>query len=377
MPRFVPCLLLALLAGCADEPAPPPGDGADAGLRAGLGGDPAAGFARAVEPREFEFPADHGPHPAFRNEWWYITGNVEDPAGRRYGFQVTFFRIALAPDPPATKGESAWATSQIWMAHLALTDAHAGRYHHAERFARDGDIGLAGARSAPLAVWLEDWRLERAGDGTWRLGADAGDFALDLAFTPRKPPVLHGDGGLSRKGAGRGNASYYYSQPRLATTGTVRVDGERRRVAGRAWLDREWSTSALGDEQVGWDWFALQLDDGTDVMIYEMRRRDGVRSRFSYAAVIRPDGRIERLGPEAFHIAVTDEWTSPRGGTYPAAWRVELDPLAAPLELTPALADQEFSGSVRYWEGAVDIRRDGESVGRGYVELSGYAEPDD
>lgn len=366
-------LLLGLaggLGGCGAEPPPTPQPSARDNLRGELGGDARPGFARADAPRRFAFPADHGPHPGFRSEWWYLTGNAEDAAGRRHGFQVTFFRIGLAPGEAQRR--SAWATHEVWMAHLALTDAAAGAYRHAERFARGGALGLAGAQPDGARIWLEDWVLSRTPDGIWALRAEAGDFALDLRFTPDKAPVLHGEGGRSPKGPEPGNASYYYSIPRLATRGTLRIGDDTRAVRGSAWLDREWSTSALGDAHEGWDWFALQLDDGTDVMVYEIRRFDRARSAYAYAAVMRADGAVTRLGPDEFEIHVEGEWTSPRGGTYPARWRLALAPLGA-LEVVPILADQEFRGTVRYWEGAVDVRREGRRAGRGYVELAGYA----
>lgn len=361
-------ICVATLTGCSpagEEPAAPATDT----LRTELGGPAHPDFARASGRRDFEFPRDHGPHPAYRNEWWYITGNVEDTGGARLGFHVTFFRIALTPG--AEERDSAWASRQVWMAHLALTDVDNARHLQAERFARGGDIGLAGAGGEPLRVWLEDWQLRRE-DGDWLLDARADGFALKLRLQPRKPPVLHGDEGLSRKSAEPGNASWYYSKTRLATTGRIRIDDDVRAVDGSAWLDREWSTSVLGEDQVGWDWFALQLDDGTDLMIYAMRRADGRRSPYSYAAMIDAGGAVTRLAPAGFRVDVTDEWISPRGGTYPARWEIDADPLDRRIEVVPVMADQEFIGTVRYWEGAVDVLADGEPVGRGYVELTGY-----
>ena len=361
---------LAVLA-CGPDTATEPDSPGNETMRSELGGPADAGFARAEEVREFDFPADHGPHPAFRNEWWYLVGNLEDEQGRRHGFQVTFFRIGLAPGEETRA--SAWASNQMWMAHLALTDVEAETHYQSERFARDGDIGLAGAEADGRRIWLEDWALERTSEGDWHLTATTEDFALNLSFDPERVPMLHGEQGLSQKSAEPGNASYYYSKPRLATHGEIRISDDTRPVSGRSWLDREWSTSVLGDEQEGWDWFALQLDDGTDVMIYEMRRFDGERSPYAYAAVMPPDGEVRRLGPDEFEIDVLDHWTSPRGDTYPARWRLRIAGLDGPLEVVPVLADQEFTGTVRYWEGAADVLRDGASAGRGYVELAGYA----
>ncbi|MDX1608996.1 MAG: lipocalin-like domain-containing protein [Halofilum sp. (in: g-proteobacteria)] len=364
-------LLALLLSGCGDERAPVGGEGVG-GLSAALGGDPDPGFARATEIRPFAFPHDHGAHPAFRNEWWYVTGNLDDGAGRRYGFQLTLFRIGLAPG--RAQRASAWATHQVWMGHLALTDVAGGRFHAAERFARGGDLGLAGAARDPVRIWLEDWRLERGEDGDWQIAAATDTFALELALRPQKPPVPQGERGLSRKSDEPGNASYYYSLPRLAVDGAIRVAGERRPVRGHAWLDREWSTSALGAGQVGWDWFALQLDDGRDLMVYRLRRRDGATDPHSAGSLIGPDGVKTALDHRDVAIEVLERWTSPRGTTYPARWRLDAPGLDGPLTVVPVLPDQELDLSVRYWEGAVDVLRDGEPVGRGYVELAGYAE---
>ncbi|MEQ8514329.1 MAG: carotenoid 1,2-hydratase, partial [Chromatocurvus sp.] len=268
--RAATLLLIILLAAACGDRAP------EDSLAVGeaLGGTPAAGFARADSPRSFVFPADHAAHPAYRNEWWYLTGNLETADGRRVGYQLTFFRIALAPGTPAS--DSAWATHQVWMAHVAVTDVAAGEHRHAERYARGG-AGLAGQSTQPFGVWLEDWRIsgETDGDFPWTIDVNAGDFALQLTITPLKSPVLQGDNGLSQKSAAPGNASYYYSITRLATRGEVRIGETTYPVTGMSWLDREWSTSALGDDQAGWDWFSLQLDSGNDLMVYRLRQKDG------------------------------------------------------------------------------------------------------
>lgn len=341
-----------------------------------LGDAPSQGFARATKTRAFRFPADHGPHPGYRNEWWYFTGNLTTDAGRRFGYELSLFRIALSPD--ASPRASAWGTNQVYMAHFALTDVAAGKFYFYERFAR-GAAGLAGAQAAPFAVWLEDWRVESdpREAQTWHLRAAAGDVAIALALTPRKPVVLQGERGLSRKSAEPGNASYYYSLPRLASDGTITIAGEAHRVAGTSWLDREWSTSALGPDQVGWDWFALQLADGSELMLYQLRNRDGRADPFSAGVLIAPDGRTVPLARDDFGIEVLDHWRSARGGEYPARWRVSVPRAKLVLDVSPVLADQELAVSVRYWEGAVDVRgtrADKAVTGRGYVELTGYAQ---
>ncbi len=371
----VTLLLALLLSGCGPSPDDTP-DGGNLALSEVLGGS-AEGYARAIEPREFEFPADHGPHPDFRTEWWYFTGNLEDRSGRHYGFQLTLFRNALSPEP--LPGPSRWRTRQIYMAHFALTDVAGERFTAEERFARDS-LDLAGAEATPFRVWLEDWEVSGSADRhpfpmTLRAGHD--DSRIELTLTTEKPPVLQGDAGLSRKSEVPGNASYYYSYSRLSVTGEVSIGGESRPIEGSAWMDREWSTSALGPEQSGWDWFALQLDNGYDLMLYRLRRKDGSTDPASAGSLIDPKGRRIVLHEEDFEVAVTRHWESPQGGRYPAGWRLRLPRQGLQLQVEPYLADQELDLSVRYWEGAVRARGEhqGQSVsGHGYVELTGYTE---
>ena len=357
-----------------------------------LGTGPGEGFARALEPRPFVFPADHGPHPSFRSEWWYLTGNLQGAGGEPFGFQVTFFRAALAPGPAS--GPSAWATHQVYMGHFALTDGEGRTFRAYERFDR-GALGLAGARAEPFRVWLEDWVLEGPGgrgltareegrvaglDAIFPLRLDAaeGDRAVSLLLRPGKPLVLQGDQGLSRKGPQAGNASFYYSFTRLVAEGTVTSGGEEVPVQGLAWLDREWSTSALSRDQVGWDWFALHLSDGMDLMYYQLRSSDGGPDPYSAGVLVGPDGGTRSLGPEEVKLTVLDRWASPRGGvTYPARWRLVVPGEELDLEIVPLLADQELNLTFRYWEGAVKVDGTvGSSPvhGRGYVELTGYAD---
>lgn len=373
-------LVSALLAAGAYALArPEPGGQVQARLAVAetLGGDPAAGFARALEPRPFSFPADHGPHPEYRSEWWYYTGNLATAEGRRFGFQLTFFRTALAPAAP--ERESAWATNQVYMAHLALADVAGGRFHAFDRFSR-GALDLAGARADPFRVWVEDWSAEATGGEALpvRLRAAEGEVALDLTLSGGKPVVLQGEQGLSRKGPEPGNASYYYSFTRLPVRGSVSVGGADFRVEGLAWMDREWSTSALGKDLVGWDWFALQLDDGREIMYYQLRRKDGGVDPYSGGALVAVDASAHRLAVGDVQLEAADTWASPRDGTrYPARWRLRLPGEGLDLVITPYLADQELNLAVRYWEGAVGIvgTAGGRPVaGNGYVELTGYAD---
>lgn len=368
--------ILLLAAGCGRGPETDRADGIDAA--SALGGAAEAGYARAEGPREFRFPADHGPHPAYRNEWWYLTGNLEDAAGRRFGFQVTFFRIALRPDRP--ERPSAWGTRDVYMAHFAVTDAAGERFYAFERFAR-GAAGLAGARLDPFRVWLGDWRLAaKTGNAPpWRLEVGEGALALALRLEALKRPVLQGEDGLSQKGAEEGNASYYYSLPRLRVDGDLRLGGHSHAVTGTAWLDREWSTSALEPGQRGWDWFALQLEDGTDLMFYRLRREGGATDPRSAGVVVGPDGASTALGAGSVELEPLRWWSSPKGGRYPVAWRMRLPQRGLELSIEPVLSDQELDLSVRYWEGAVDVsglRKRRKIKGRGYVELTGYGRGD-
>lgn len=368
-------LIVATAAGCA--PAADPA-GEQASLAALLGGDADPGFPRARAPRIFRFPQDHGPHPEFRNEWWYVTGNLRTPAGRHFGYELTLFRFALSPQRE-TPSESAWASNQVFIGHLALTDVAGEAFYAAERFSR-GAAGLAGATPPPVKVWLYDWTLRRGEGGNWRLAARDGAIGIDLSLDPLKPPVLQGDAGLSQKSAEPGNASYYYSLPRLATSGSIVIDQSEFEVNGLSWMDREWSTSALGDQQQGWDWFALHLGSGHDLMFYSLRRLDGSRDDFSAGSWIAPDGSVTRLSKDDVTLEVLDHWDSPAGGRYPAAWRLRVPSLDLDLEIEPVLAAQELTTWVRYWEGAVTVEghRAGDALsGRGYVELTGYASSPD
>lgn len=337
------------------------------------------GYAKALEPRPFHFPEDHGPHPEFRTEWWYYTGNLATREGRQFGFQLTFFRSALAPETPETPPRSSeWASRQAYLAHFTITDVEGERFHSFERWNR-GALGLAGAQGRPFRVWLEDWSAEMSGGAgeAMRLRASEGGASIDLVLQPGKPPTLQGDRGLSQKSPEPGNASYYYSLTRMPAAGTIRLHKERFEVTGLAWMDREWSTSALGKDQVGWDWFALHLSDGRDVMIYQLRLQDGRDDRVdpsSSGTVIGSKGETRHLNRSDFQLQVLDHWRSPRSGaSYPAGWRLRIPSERIDVQIEPLLADQELDVSFRYWEGAVKV--EGSSPGKGYVEMTGYSEP--
>lgn len=348
-------------------------------LNNALGGVAAEGFARAVEPRPFSFPADHVSHPAFRNEWWYVTGNLKAATGQHVGYQVTFFRNAISPQPP-DKAASTWATNQVWMAHVALTDVTNRQHYHDQRLAR-GAAGMAGQADQPFKVWLEDWQITGAqnGDFPWLIQVDTQDFTLDLQLTPQKPAVLQGEQGLSQKSSAAGNASYYYSFTRLQTTGTIRLKSGSApapslSVSGHSWLDREWSTSVLGDDQAGWDWFSLQLDDGYDLMFYRMRKKSGATDQHSAGKWVAADGQAQALDFQQVELTPRRYWESEDGREYPVDWEMRIPELDKHWRVEALLDDQLMQTGITYWEGAVKVVNiaDGSLLGHGYLEMSGY-----
>lgn len=345
-------------------------------LGAGLAAQ-SVGWRQAAPGYRFEFPRDHASHPDFKVEWWYYTGNVAAADGRRFGYQVTFFRIGVEPAPV---NPSRWAVRDLFMAHLAITDIGRRRFQFAERLNRAGP-GWAGADLARYRVWNEDWEAGLDPDGAHRLRAAGGDIGIDLRLQEGKPPVDQGIDGVSRKGREAGNAAHYYSLTRMPTAGSLLVGGERIEVQGTSWMDHEFGRSFLETGQDGWNWFALQLDDGTDVMVYEFVRSDGRRDIHSAGSHVDARGRPRPLGVDEFSIEPGERWQSARsGGSYPIAWRVRVPGEGLDLDVRAAIADQELvterSGGVTYWEGAVIVegRRGGSPIrGRGYVEMTGYA----
>lgn len=347
---------------------------------------PAEEWRLATEPRAWSFPADHWSHPGYRTEWWYLTGHLaaaSDP-DRRFGFQLTFFRIGLAPDPPA--GDSAWAASDLILGHAAIVDLGRGDHRFSELRYRAVPL-LGGFNRYPVAAIA--WSRGPAGtDAPWTLhwnGAgfdlagrdDRAGFGFQLSARPLRPPVLQGEDGLSRKGDRPGSgASHYYSFTRLATEGTVTVDGEPVPVRGLAWMDREFGSSQLREDQVGWDWFSLQLDDGRDLMLYQVRDRDG--GGYASGTRVAADGTPRTLGAGDFALRATGAWRSPATGIeYPSGWTIDLPGEGLRLRVEPEVAGQENRAElgVTYWEGAVRVL-DGDALpaGQGYVELTGYGE---
>lgn len=339
-----------------------------------LSGGTTEGYARATQPRTFRFPEDHGPHEDFRTEWWYLTGNLTAASGRRFGYQFTLFRNAMTPE--RVERDSDWATRQVFMAHFALTDQQGETFQAFERFSR-GAAGLAGVDALPFRAWLDDWEI-RGGDDPppFQVQVAEGDTAIELVLDPGKSAVLNGDRGLSQKGREPGNASYYYSLTRMPTRGTVTVGYKTFEVQGSSWLDREWSTSVLEEGQIGWDWFALQLSDGRDLMVYQMRRTGGEMDPLSSGMLVQEDGDARSLTSSDFSIKPLDTWISPATAiAYPSSWRIQVPAEEIDLRVTPILPDQELNLSFRYWEGAVSLRGTSAAepvTGQGYVELTGY-----
>ncbi|MFN2203178.1 MAG: lipocalin-like domain-containing protein [Caldilineaceae bacterium] len=374
------CLVLLSAAGCGNDRA----TNARADVVASLSGDADDGFERAVAPMAFQFPRDHGPHPSYRTEWWYYTGNLEDDAGREVGFQFTIFRSALSSEAAART--SHLAANQVYMAHLALTNVDEQRHVAFERYSR-GDGNLAGGSGEPaFAVWLEDWTVEEVEPGQFRLSASTQDeggsqFAVDLMLQETRAPVLHGDEGLSRKGPEAGNASYYYSLIGLETSGQIVWAGNEYDVSGTSWMDHEFGSSVLSRNATGWDWFSVQLDGGLALMFARIRTADGGQITEFTGTLVDADGQTTALPAQDLQLEVLDEWTSPQTGIrYPSGWRAAFPSHDIELEITPKIPQQEMETSFIYWEGAVDVTGTvaGTVVsGEGYVELTGYGQTDD
>ena len=350
----------------------------DSGLKVSdlMGDGIQEGFSMATGPRPFHFPEDHGPHPDFRNEWWYYTGNLEAPNGRRFGYQFTLFRNALSPKSP--EKTSNWRTNQIYMGHFALTDVEENRFFFSERFSRE-NIELAGSKTKPFRVWLENWEV--TGDSTKNhfpqtIRAKTEEVELELELTSLKPFVLQGNQGHSQKGSRPGNASYYYSFTRMKTQGVLKIQGTPFQVQGHSWMDREWSTSALEKGQIGWDWFALQLSDGREIMLYQIRLENGKPDSTSKGVVVDQNGKTTPLDWNDLKLEVLGSWTSPETGVqYPSGWKLSIPSENLNFQINPLIENQELRTSVNYWEGAVEVvnlLEQKKNSGRGYVELTGY-----
>jgi predicted secreted hydrolase len=335
------------------------------------------GYAYANKPRSFAFPLDHGPHPDFQTEWWYYTGNLETSEGEHFGYQLTFFRRSLVPPQSAQPRRSSWAVKQVYMAHLALSDIGNSQFYYGEKLSRE-NLGLAGAQGLPnFQVWLEDWSVTQVDSDRYKMQASLDDIAINLTLEDVKGPILQGNQGYSQKGSQPENASYYISQTRLDTTGSIRVGNGVYEVEGFSWMDHEFSTSALAADQVGWDWYALQLDNNYEIMFFTLRHADGGRDPHSSGTLITPEGKTLPLLQEDVVIHATSTWKSPHSGAeYPLGWTLEIPAHGIALQVVPFLQDQELNLSFTYWEGAVRVIgtfNQHPVQGNGYVELTGYA----
>lgn len=347
-----------------------------------LAADQTQGFRPAQEGYRYEFPRDHGAHEAFRTEWWYYTGNLSTRDGRSFGYQLTFFRRGVPAEQVKTL-PSKWSITQLYLAHFAVTDVTKRQFRFSEKISRAG-LGKAGAEPEGLRVWIDRWRAESpAGQSNLhRLTAADGDLSIQFDLVPVKPLVVHGTEGISRKGEEAGQASHYYSFTRLATTGRLTIGMDSFDVTGSSWMDHEFGSAELGQDLVGWDWFSVQLDDQTELMLYRLRRADGSADPVSSGTFIDRDGRGHHLAMNDFSLKPLSEWVSPTSkARYPQRWRLAIPSRQLSLELAPRMAEQELtttrSTQVTYWEGAIEVNGEANGTpvkGRGYMELTGYAE---
>ncbi|MBE7526218.1 MAG: carotenoid 1,2-hydratase [Burkholderiales bacterium] len=330
-------------------------------------------FAPVLPGKILDFPQDAGAHPDYRIEWWYVTGWLETPAGKPLGFQITFFRVATQADQD---NPSHFAPKQLIVAHAALSDPAIGKLQHDQKVVREG-FDLAYARTGDTDVRLDDWFLVREADGRYHTQIEAEDFTLAFSLTPSQPLMLQGENGFSRKGPRMEQASYYYSEPHLQVNGTISRQGKTMPVTGSAWLDREWSSEYLDPDAAGWDWISSSLDDGSALMAFQIRGKDG-GTIWAHAVLRDASGQIRTFAPDQVSFHPERTWHSTRTqADYPVATRIRTG--ETEWQITPLMDDQELdsrrsSGAV-YWEGAVTLTRDGKPAGRGYMELTGYVKP--
>lgn len=336
---------------------------------------------RIAEPGwRYEFPRDHHAHDEFKTEWWYFTGNLADTEGRRFGYQLTFFRQGIRPPEERDPNLSRFVIGDLKFAHFTVTDVSGKQFRFEQKTSR-GAFGEAGFADGERLAWIDSWSLEMAADGAFHLHADTAEVAIDLNLEAQKAPAIHGAAGVSEKASGEGHASHYYSLTRLATFGELRIGShERAQVRGDSWFDHEWATNQLAPEQVGWDWLSVHFDDGTELMLYQMRLANGEADPSSSGTWIAANGATTHLPRSAFQMTPTRWWTSSKSGAkYPIGWRIELPERHLQVEVRAALDDQELAlMPLVYWEGAVEVtgtENDQPRNGRGYLELTGYGSP--
>ena len=337
----------------------------------------ADGWKLALPGWTYEFPRDHRQHPEFKTEWWYFTGNLHDGQGRRFGYQLTFFRQGIRPPSARGAETSRFIVNDLKFAHFAISDAAGKRFHFGQKLSR-GAFAEAGFDAAEKIAWIEDWTLVSDGARGFSLAAAHGGHRIELTLEQVKPWAIHGTEGVSPKAEGEGRASHYYSGTRMATSGTLTLAGKPLRVTGESWFDHEWATNQLTPAQVGWDWFSVQLDDGTELMLYQMRTRDGGTDATSSGTFVARDGTTQHLRREDYQLTPLKFWTSPEtGGRYPIAWQLAVPKLDLTARIETPIERQELVlKPIAYWEGLIDVQatRAGRRVrGHGYMELTGYA----
>lgn len=338
---------------------------------------PCSAWRLALPGWRYEFPRDHGNHPEFKTEWWYFTGNLRATDGREFGYQLTFFRQGVIPPGERKPGLSRFVTTDLKFTHFAISDLSHEKFFFGQRLSR-GAFGEAGFGEGNRLAWIDGCSLELRDDGGFHLVGRDGEKALDLMLRSAKPPAIHGENGVSQKADGAGRASHYYSLTRLESGGSLTLDGETFAVKGLSWFDHEWASNQLAADQVGWDWFSLQFDDGTELMLFQLRTKAGGRDRWSGGSWIVADGTVTRLTKDDFTLAPVATWKSPAtGATYPIRWRVRVPRLELDVTVNARMDDQELRlKPLAYWEGAVaaDGTRAGKAVtARGYLEMTGYA----
>ncbi|MDQ6765531.1 MAG: carotenoid 1,2-hydratase [Verrucomicrobiota bacterium] len=333
---------------------------------------------RVAEPDwRYEFPRDHHAHGEFKTEWWYFTGNLSNAAGRRFGYQLTFFRQGIRPPGERDPQLSRFIVDDLKFAHFTVTDVAGKRFRFEQKTSR-GAFGEAGFDDGNRLAWIDTWTLELDAAGAFRLRADAPEASIDLQLSPVKPPAIHGESGLSQKAAGAGHASHYYSLTRLASVGNLLAGKETFEVTGESWFDHEWATNQLAADQSGWDWLSVHFADGTELMLYQMRLETGAADPSSSGTFIAADGATTHLPKSAFTMSPTEFWKSEvTGAKYPIGWRISVPGRSLECTVRAALRNQELALTpLAYWEGAVEIEgtRAGRALkGRGYLELTGYA----
>jgi predicted secreted hydrolase len=334
-------------------------------------------FAIVDGSRPLTFPRDFGAHPDFRTEWWYYTGNLQSRDGQHFGFELTIFRVGVLSPIVELPKDSNWSSRDIYFAHFAISDIGSNHFYAFQRYSRPG-LGLAGAQADPYHIWLEDWSITQSKVGVYQLQAEQGEISLNLTLNDEMGVVLQGANGYSRKGTNPTNASYYYSQPRLQADGTVTINGTQYQVSGLVWNDHEFSTSVLDENQIGWDWFSLQFEDGRALMLFQLRERSGGISVSASGTFITADKTSLALHKSDFNIVVLDQWHSHQTqGIYPSSWQIQIHQPECSLDVKPWMNDQEINfPPIVYWEGAVHFTGscDGAPAsGNGYIELTGYA----